>query len=303
MVGYSNSDFNYNYSFNGMEKDNEAKGDGNQLFTLYRVYDTRLGRWLSVDPEEMSYPDVAPYISMDNNPNVNIDPEGDDWWDNVNGLARGSIDNVMGTDLRSSYKPNNYKTYNNSLRSVDAMFTVSSATLTYLGTNKIAAGTTGLISSGVVAGTGAGAPIGAAGAVGSGTLIGVGLLEVGTATVLMSHTSKNISKGYEYGKPKQKTTNSKQTAGNSQNETTTKGRGSNNRQPDTNAKGDHSTFNERGNTTYKQNPQNPSGFDEVKRTDVKGKPHTNKNGTKVATPHVHTKGEKDVIPAVKGKDY
>ena len=52
--------------------------------------------------------------------------------------------------------------------------------------------------------------------------------------------------------------------------------------------GDHRSFKTDGkgkitNTaTYKQNPKNPSGFDEVKRVDVTGKKH---NG--VNTPHVH----------------
>ncbi len=82
-----------------------------------------------------------------------------------------------------------------------------------------------------------------------------------------------------------------------------KGRGSNKRKPDSEAEGDHSVYNDRGNTTYTKNEKNPSGFDEVKRTDTKGKAHTNKDGTKVETPHVHTKGEKDVKPALKGKDY
>lgn len=82
-----------------------------------------------------------------------------------------------------------------------------------------------------------------------------------------------------------------------------KGRGSNNRTSDPAAKGDHSTINDSGNTTYKWNDKNPTGFDEIKRVDKKGKPHTNKDGTKVPTPHVHTKGSKDVKPAIKGKDY
>jgi RHS repeat-associated protein len=83
----------------------------------------------------------------------------------------------------------------------------------------------------------------------------------------------------------------------------TAGRGSNNRKPDSKAKGDHSVFNDRGNSTFKQNTKNPKGFDEVKRVDVKGKPHSNTDGTKVPTPHVHTKGVKDVKPALKGQDY
>jgi RHS repeat-associated protein len=82
------------------------------------------------------------------------------------------------------------------------------------------------------------------------------------------------------------------------------GRGSNNRKPDPSATGDHSVINNNGNTTYKKNSKNPTtGFDEVKRTDTKGKAHTNSDGSKVPTPHVHEKGKKDVRPAVKGQDY
>jgi hypothetical protein len=60
------------------------------------------------------------------------------------------------------------------------------------------------------------------------------------------------------------------------------------------AEGDHSTY-KRGpdgqvtkTASYKQNPQNPSGFDETQRTDTAGKSHYNK-ATKqdVPTPHVH----------------
>ena len=72
--------------------------------------------------------------------------------------------------------------------------------------------------------------------------------------------------------------------------------------PDSNAQGDHSSI-KRGSdgsitntATYKQNPKNPSGFDEVKRVDVKGGSHKNKSGQDVSTPHVHEKG-KDVRPA------
>ena len=47
----------------------------------------------------------------------------------------------------------------------------------------------------------------------------------------------------------------------------------------------------RGYTTYGPNPQNPTGFDDRKRTDVTGKPHTNPDGTVVPTPHVHKPGQ------------
>ncbi len=66
----------YRYGFNGMERDDEVKGEGNSYTTDYRFYDSRLGRWLSIDPVE--HPFQSPFISMNNNP-VNIyDPTGDD---------------------------------------------------------------------------------------------------------------------------------------------------------------------------------------------------------------------------------
>ncbi|MBB5620139.1 hypothetical protein HDE69_001177 [Pedobacter cryoconitis] len=76
--------------------------------------------------------------------------------------------------------------------------------------------------------------------------------------------------------------------------------------PDSEADGDHSTLKrsedgEITNTaTYKKNPQNPSGFDEVKRVDVKGEPHFDKKtGTETPTPHVH---EKDKVRPAKPEE-
>ncbi len=60
---------------------------------------------------------------------------------------------------------------------------------------------------------------------------------------------------------------------------------------------------EKGNTTFVKNENNPTGYQETRRVDVKGGEHTNKDGKVVPTPHVHTKGSKDVIPAVKGEHY
>jgi RHS repeat-associated protein len=40
----------YRYGFNGKENDNEAKGEGNQQDYGMRIYDPRLGRFLSMDP-------------------------------------------------------------------------------------------------------------------------------------------------------------------------------------------------------------------------------------------------------------
>ena len=51
------------------------------------------------------------------------------------------------------------------------------------------------------------------------------------------------------------------------------------------------------------NPQDPSNFVQVKRTDVKGKDHTNSDGKKVPTPHVHEEGKKSFRPAKKREEY
>jgi RHS repeat-associated protein len=46
----------YRFTFNGMEKDDEVKGVGNSLDFGARIYDSRLGRWLSVDPLSYKFP-------------------------------------------------------------------------------------------------------------------------------------------------------------------------------------------------------------------------------------------------------
>ncbi len=66
----------YRYGFNGKEKDNEVKGDGNSLDFGARIYDARLGRWLSLDPLQAKYPSFTPYSFVNNSPTFCIDPDG-----------------------------------------------------------------------------------------------------------------------------------------------------------------------------------------------------------------------------------
>ena len=66
----------YRFGFNGMEKDNEVQGDGNSLDFGARIYDSRLGRWMSVDPLQIDYPKLSPYNFAGNNPIIYIDPDG-----------------------------------------------------------------------------------------------------------------------------------------------------------------------------------------------------------------------------------
>src|SRR5690554_3296597 len=66
----------YRYGFNGMEKDDNVKGEGNSYTTEFRQYDPRVGRWLSIDPLFKNFPWQSPYVAFDNNPIYYKDPKG-----------------------------------------------------------------------------------------------------------------------------------------------------------------------------------------------------------------------------------
>jgi len=66
----------YRYGFNGKENDSEVKGAGNQQDFSGRIYDTRLGRWFSVDPVTKS--NLSSYQYASGNPVNFIDPDGED---------------------------------------------------------------------------------------------------------------------------------------------------------------------------------------------------------------------------------
>ena len=67
----------YRYGFNGMEKDDEVKGEGNSYTTQFRQYDPRLGRWLSLDRMRFLAAQESPYTFSGNNPIYGSDPNGD----------------------------------------------------------------------------------------------------------------------------------------------------------------------------------------------------------------------------------
>ena len=66
----------YRYGFNGKENDNEVKGEGNQQDYGMRIYDPRLGKFLSVDPLSAHYPYFSPYQFAGNKPIWAIDVDG-----------------------------------------------------------------------------------------------------------------------------------------------------------------------------------------------------------------------------------
>jgi RHS repeat-associated protein len=66
----------YRYGFNGKENDNEVKGEGNQQDYGMRIYDGRIGKFLSVDPLTLKYPFWTPYQFAGNMPIKYIDLDG-----------------------------------------------------------------------------------------------------------------------------------------------------------------------------------------------------------------------------------
>jgi RHS repeat-associated protein len=66
----------YRYGFNGKENDNEVKGTGNQQDYGMRIYDPRIGKFLSVDPLARKYPLYTPYQFAANKPTIAIDIDG-----------------------------------------------------------------------------------------------------------------------------------------------------------------------------------------------------------------------------------
>ena len=67
---------NYRYGFNGKEKDDELKGEGNSYDYGFRMYDPRIGRFFSIDPLTKSYPWLTPYQFADNKPIWATDLDG-----------------------------------------------------------------------------------------------------------------------------------------------------------------------------------------------------------------------------------
>jgi RHS repeat-associated protein len=76
MPGRSFSSNSYRYGFNGQEKDDEIAGSGNSLSFKFRVYNPRLGKFLSVDPLSHVYPWNSPYAFAENDVIRAIDLEG-----------------------------------------------------------------------------------------------------------------------------------------------------------------------------------------------------------------------------------
>lgn len=77
LPGRNYSSDSYRFGFNGMEKDDEMHGATGTSYDFgARLYDTRVGRWLSIDPLAGQFPTVSPYLFAFNSPIYMIDEHG-----------------------------------------------------------------------------------------------------------------------------------------------------------------------------------------------------------------------------------
>ncbi|NJM79323.1 MAG: hypothetical protein HC854_06335 [Flavobacterium sp.] len=66
LPGRTSTGIDYRYGFQGQEKDDELKGEGNSLNYTFRMHDPRVGRFFAVDPLAAKYPHNSPYAFSEN---------------------------------------------------------------------------------------------------------------------------------------------------------------------------------------------------------------------------------------------
>jgi RHS repeat-associated protein len=93
MPGRSYNAHTLRHGFTGHEKESDlAEGF---YTTEYRLYDARVGRWLSVDPLFEKYVSMSPYNYCAGNPVMMVDPDGRELKDIFKGAIAAINDNIM----------------------------------------------------------------------------------------------------------------------------------------------------------------------------------------------------------------
>lgn len=94
----------YRYGFNGKEKDSATYGEGNEYDYGMRIYNTRIGRFLSVDPMTKSYPSWSPYPFAMNSPVAGVDLDGLEFLAINSSMYRMSTEKKTLVSITSDFK-------------------------------------------------------------------------------------------------------------------------------------------------------------------------------------------------------
>jgi RHS repeat-associated protein len=267
-LGYQYGGIKVNpYLYNGKEliEDNDL-----QYYDYgARMYDPAIGRFPSIDPKTEIYNSWSPYLYGANNPVRYEDTNGEGPGDRILGFLVAVLDNTFGgfTPARQMgarfVSEGGAADYNRGQDAGDIYSMAMGAAMIDGGSATAVGGTAATVGTAGAASP-VSVPVAATGAVVAAE--GVVMTVSGTNSLLNQKGRLN--------------------AEGNRNQGSGEGRGKNNRRPDSEATGDHTVSNDRGSTTFQRNDRNPSGFQEVKRVDTKGKSHGG-----VETPHVHEGGK------------
>ncbi len=168
------------YLYNGKELDDDL-GVGWYDYGA-RFYDPQLGRFHTIDKLSEKYYPWSPFVYVGNNPIKRVDPNGNDWWDVVNGSVRGVTDNLAGLNTRASYNPTDPADYNGALDKADKVSMVAGGMMVVGGTDAAAGGAVAAVATG-------GTSLVASGA---------GLLVFAEGAYMMANAAENLKKGNHY---------------------------------------------------------------------------------------------------------
>jgi RHS repeat-associated protein len=162
MVNRYSSPGSFRYGFNGKEKDNEDYGEGNSYDYGNRIYNSRLGKFLSTDPISSEYPELSPYQFASDRPIDGIDRDGLEWFGDpsvpyeiarailfgwVDDVKEGGLNIREGTTQRGAAE-NNAASYNNS-QVPQKVQDILKANNKASGTEKMVRGTNQMIQGGI----------------------------------------------------------------------------------------------------------------------------------------------------------
>jgi len=100
----------YRYGFNGKEKDDEVKGEGNHFDYGMRNYDSRLGRFFSIDPLSPLFSFLTPYQFASNRPIDGNDLDGKEWAGKTTEISQPDGTILVTTELVLRVKVENRST-------------------------------------------------------------------------------------------------------------------------------------------------------------------------------------------------